>query len=101
MIDIYQECPIYKKKLITLRLVMMEDADELLNCYSDEKAVPFFNSDNCHGDNFHYTTLERMREAINFWDFASERIASLLHKGFKTLDKKFMDYDNYFIISNL
>ena len=26
-----------------------------------------FNSDNCHGDNFHYTTLERMLQAVDFW----------------------------------
>lgn len=68
--DIYEECPMYKKKLITLKQTSMEDAEELLKCYSDEKAVPFFNSDNCHGDDFHYTTIERMRGAVNFWNFS-------------------------------
>lgn len=72
MKDIYEECPIYKKKLIMLRQTNMEDAKELLKCYSDEKAVPFFNSDNCHGDNFHYTTIERMKRAIDFWNFSYE-----------------------------
>jgi hypothetical protein len=70
MKDIYEECPIYKNKLITLRQTKVEDVRELLKCYSDEKAVPFFNSDNCHGDDFHYTTIERMRQAIDFWDFS-------------------------------
>lgn len=70
MKDIYEECPMYKKKLITLRQTTIEDAQELLKCYSDEKAVPFFNSDNCHGDDFHYTTIERMKQAINFWNFS-------------------------------
>jgi [ribosomal protein S5]-alanine N-acetyltransferase len=70
MKNIYEECPIYKNKLITLRQTNMEDAQELLKCYSDEKAVPFFNSDNCNGDNFHYTTIERMKQAIDFWDFS-------------------------------
>lgn len=70
MIDIYEECPIYNKNLITLREIMIEDAEELLACYSDEKAVPFFNSDNCHGDDFHYTTLERMKQAVDFWVFS-------------------------------
>ncbi len=70
MKDIYEECPIYKNKLITLRQTTIEDAQELLMCYSDEKAVPFFNSDNCHGDDFHYTTIERMKQAIDFWDFS-------------------------------
>lgn len=70
MKNIYEECPIYKKELITLRQTNMEDAEELLRCYSDEKAVTFFNSDNCNGDNFYYTTIERMREAIDFWNFS-------------------------------
>lgn len=70
MKDIYVECPTYKKNMITLRQTNMDDAEELLKCYSDEKAVPFFNSDNCHGDNFNYTTIERMKQAIEFWDFS-------------------------------
>ncbi len=72
MKNIYEECTIYKNKFITLRQTNMEDAEELLNCYSDKKAVPFFNSDNCNGDNFHYTTIERMKEAIGFWNFSYE-----------------------------
>ena len=68
--DIYEECPMYKKKLITLRQTDVKDAQELLKCYSDEKAVPLFNSDNCDGDDFHYTTIERMKHAIDFWNFS-------------------------------
>jgi hypothetical protein len=158
----------------------MNDAEELLKCYSDEKAVPFFNSDNCHGDDFYYTTIERMKQAIEFWDFsyknnyfvrwtvlfdaniigtvemfhrnadddfnhygilridlqskyetklildnileianenyykafkvnailtkaipeATERIASLSHNGYQTLNKKLMTYDNYYVCYN-
>jgi [ribosomal protein S5]-alanine N-acetyltransferase len=70
MKDIYEECPMYKNKLITLRQTNMEDVQELLKCYSDEKAVPFFNSDNCHGDDFHYITIERIKQAIDFWKFS-------------------------------
>ncbi|MFT8315595.1 MAG: N-acetyltransferase [Clostridium sp.] len=70
MKDIYKECPIYKNKLITLRQTNMDDVQELLKCYSDKKALPLFNSDNCHGDDFHYTTIEKMKEAINFWNFS-------------------------------
>jgi ribosomal-protein-alanine N-acetyltransferase len=72
MKDVYEECPIYKKKLITLRQTSMEDAEELLKCYSDEKAVTFCNSDNCNGDDFHYTSIERMKQAIDFWKFSFE-----------------------------
>ena len=44
-----------------------EDSEDLLEVYSDKNALPFFNSDNCHGDNFYYQTIERMNEAIDFW----------------------------------
>ena len=63
----YEKCPVYESKTYLLRLVEVSDAPDLLRVYSDEKAVPFFNGDNCHGDNFHYTTLERMQSAIGFW----------------------------------
>lgn len=70
MKDIYDECPIYKENTIILRQTNMDDAESLLKCYSDEKAVSFFNSDNCNGDDFHYTTIEKMKQAIGFWDFS-------------------------------
>lgn len=70
MKNVYEECPVYKRKNITLRQTNIEDAEDLLRCYSDVKAVPFINSDNCNGDDFYYATIERMREAIKFWDFS-------------------------------
>lgn len=60
-------CPRFQGETFMLRLVTMEDAPALLRVYSDEAAWPLFNSDNCHGDLFRYTTVERMREAIAFW----------------------------------
>ena len=63
----YEKCPVYENENYFLRLIETSDAPDLLLVYSDEKAVPFFNSDNCHGDDFHYTTLERMQSAISFW----------------------------------
>lgn len=66
--NVYEDCPTYKKALITLRKTNKYDLEELLKCYSDEKAVPLFNSDNCHGDKFHYTTIEKMSQAIEFWE---------------------------------
>ncbi len=56
----------------SLRYTTAEDCAELLKVYSDEKAVPLFNSDNCNGDDFHYTTMERMKQAIDFWKFSYE-----------------------------
>lgn len=65
--NVYENCPVYEGENFKLRKVALGDADDLLKVYSDEKAVPFFNGDNCHGDNFNYITVERVREAINFW----------------------------------
>ena len=65
--NVYDVCPVLKSEHFTLRLVEMGDAPGLLKVYSDEQTVPLFNGDNCNGDDFHYTTLERMEQAIDFW----------------------------------
>ncbi len=65
--DVYQNCPDYENEHYLLRLVKIEDKSDLLKVYSDEKSVPFFNSDNCGGDDFHYTTESRMEQAIDYW----------------------------------
>lgn len=67
MTDPYVTCPVFQNENYLLRLVESADAPDLLKVYSDETAVPFFNSDNCHGDDFHYTTLARMQSAVDFW----------------------------------
>ena len=71
--DVYQDCPVFDDGNYCLRLVAGDDAEDLLKVYSDDKAVSFFNSDNCGGDDFHYTSLERMREAIRYWLWEYER----------------------------
>ena len=50
-----------------MRKLEVRDTSDLLNVYSDEKSVPLFNSDNCNGDDFHYTSLERMKHAVELW----------------------------------
>lgn len=70
--DIYKSCPQIESQNYKLRLVTADDHDDLLKVYSDKKAVPFFNSDNCNGDDFYYTTPERMKQAINFWLYSYE-----------------------------
>ncbi len=67
MKDIYQNCPLFENEQYLLRLISYEDLADLLKVYSDPKSVPLFNSDNCNGDDFHYTTMERMRQAMDFW----------------------------------
>ena len=67
MKSVYEEVPVFENENYLLRFVVNNDANDLLEVYSDKNALPFFNSDNCHGDNFYYPTLERMNEDIHFW----------------------------------
>lgn len=71
--NVYETSPQYGNGKFTLRLTDINDADDLLKVYGDIKAVPFFNGDNCHGDDFYYTTKERMIQALNFWQEAYEK----------------------------
>ncbi len=68
--NVYQTLPSFKGKNFFLRELRETDCADLFNVYSDEKAVPFFNGDNCHGDDFYYSTPERMKEAIDFWQYS-------------------------------
>lgn len=70
--NIYEKCPTLESDRFLLRKVAKEDCDDLLAVYSDKNALPFFNSDSCNGDNFYYSTKERMMEALAFWDLAYE-----------------------------
>ncbi len=67
MSDVYEKCPVFEDENYLLRFVEEKDVKDLLEVYSDKNALPFFNSDNCDGDNFYYPTEEKMLEAIRFW----------------------------------
>lgn len=67
MSNVYENCPVLENEKYMLRLVSPEDATDLQKVYGDKNALPFFNSDNCNGDNFYNPTLEGMSEAIKFW----------------------------------
>ncbi len=73
MENVYKNCPVYENEDYILRMVSQRDKLDLLKVYSDEKAVPFFNSDNCGGDDFYYTTESRMEQAIDYWLFEYNR----------------------------
>lgn len=70
--NIYENCPEMESKRFWLRLVTEQDWEDLLKVYSDEMAVPLFNSDNCNGDDFHYATSERMIQGLKFWIWSYE-----------------------------
>lgn len=73
MLNVYETCPHYENDKYELKFVANEDCVDLLQVYSDKKSVPLFNSDNCGGDDFYYTTMDRMKEAIAYWHFEYER----------------------------
>ncbi|MBE5963166.1 MAG: GNAT family N-acetyltransferase [Lachnospiraceae bacterium] len=67
MADVYEKCSVIENECWELRLVTEEDAKDLVKVYRDKNALPFFNSDNCHGDNFYYRTEEQMHDVIKGW----------------------------------
>lgn len=70
--SVWKDVPVLEDGTFLLRKTKPQDADGLLAVYSDKAALPFFNSDNCDGDNFYYTTSERMQQALDFWTMAYE-----------------------------
>ena len=67
MPNVYEYCPEFESDEFLLRFVEKDDMENLLTVYSDKHSLPFFNSDNCHGDNFYYPTKDKMEWAIDFW----------------------------------
>ena len=67
MSDVYENCPVFENDKYLLCFATLEDAEDLTDVYGDKNALPFFNSDNCHGDNFYYPDKESMEKAIAFW----------------------------------
>ena len=67
MTKVYEKCPTFENEKWFLRFVEKADSEDLLKVYGDKNALPFFNSDNCDGDNFYYNTKEKMDNAIDFW----------------------------------
>ena len=67
IVNVYERCPRIENDRYLLRFVEKNDDADLLKVYSDKNALPFFNSDNCDGDNFYYPTKEKMQNAIEFW----------------------------------
>ncbi|EKQ54553.1 MULTISPECIES: hypothetical protein [unclassified Clostridium] len=65
--DIYEKCPILENDNFIVRLIEENDVDDLFSVYSDKYALPYFNSDNCNGDNFYCSRREYMQNAIKFW----------------------------------
>ena len=76
--NIYEKCPEFETNSFRLRLVNLEDAKDLLTCYSDPNAVARMNADNCTS-NFYFTTEDEMKKYIEFW------LSTYRNKGFVRL----------------
>lgn len=73
MQDVYKDCPQFENERYKIRFISEKDCSDLLKVYSDKRAVPLFNNDNCGGDDFYITTEECMKKAIEYWSFEYER----------------------------
>ena len=104
MVDVYKNCPNYENEYYMLRLTNKEDKADLLKVYSDEKSVPFFNSDNCGEDDFHYTTENRMGQAIEYWLWEYKRqgfvrwtiVSKPTNEAIGTIELFHREADDYF-----
>lgn len=109
MQNVYKTCPHFENERYLLRLISQQDCVDLLKVYSDKQAVPFFNSDNCNGDDFYYTTMERMKQAIEFWIFSYENgyfvrwtiIDKRSNEAIGTIELFHRDSEDYFNNSGL
>lgn len=80
----YKKCPVYETENFILRLVSENDAEDLLECYSDLSAVKLMNSDRCNSD-FYYTTINKMKKCIGFW---LEEYSKKKYVRFAVVDKQ-------------
>lgn len=67
ILGIYKTSYMFESAHFLLRPLRTEDCAELTGVYGDRDALPFFNGDNCNGDNFYYPTEARMAQAMTFW----------------------------------
>ena len=101
---IYTEVAMFENGNFMLRKVSKDDAEDLLKVYSDKKSLPFFNSDNCHGDIFFYDTLKKMNKALDFWEHSYEKeyfvrwsvIEKKSNKTVGTIELFHRDAEDYF-----
>ena len=68
----YEKCPAFETAHFLLRLVRLEDTEDLLKCYSDPKAQALFNADHCTSD-FCYKTADELSACIELWLKAYEK----------------------------
>lgn len=66
--DPFDICPTYDSKTFHVRLISIDDAEDLVKCYSNSESQRFFNYDPCcRHDYFTGFTLEQMKDMIYGW----------------------------------
>lgn len=85
-VSIYEKCPVLENESFKIRLIEESDADDLWSVYSDKFALPFFNSDNCHGTNFYCEKKEYVTESIKYWLMEYHETKGFVR--FSIIDKK-------------
>ncbi len=80
----YDKCPVYESRNFLLRLVEENDAEDLIDCYSDPISAKLFNSDNCTS-NFIYKTIDEVEDCIKFW---LNEYKDQLYVRFSIVDKR-------------
>lgn len=65
--NVYEKCPVFENDKFRVRLIEVNDANDLFSVYNDKFALPYFNSDNCNGSNFYCSKKEYVQDAIKFW----------------------------------
>ena len=82
--DPFESCPTIETSNFQLRKTIPDDAKDLLQCYSDQEAVKFFNSDNCNTD-FYFQNLKEMKEYMDVWEC---EYLDKVYVRFSIIDKK-------------
>lgn len=85
--SVYDFCPVLSNERFRLEFTEITHCEDLIKVYSDKKSVPFFNSDNCGGDDFYYDSYNRMKEAIEYWQWEYSR------KGFVRMSVIDIDFN--------
>ncbi|MGE5675941.1 MAG: GNAT family N-acetyltransferase [Mycobacterium leprae] len=70
--DPFDECPVYETEHLRFTKVRLDDAEDLLACYSDPVTKGQMNNDNCSGD-WQISTLDIMKQGIRAWELEFER----------------------------
>jgi hypothetical protein len=84
--DPYDICPTYESQSFCIRLISIDDAEDLVKCYSNPKSQRFFNYDPLGNDDYFVGfTLKQMRDLI--WGWLNKDYKTRFFVRFSIIDK--------------